>query len=145
MTKKYFMACVAAGLNDEEIKNIERVFDADYKKLKRRNKAQERMAEEYGYVTMSVSAMIGDFEGAEYGDFDIPDDTNIEEQILHEIELEELRKCLGELKADDRDFLLECFETEIGCAKAGERRGLTKNQAHYKKVKLLEKLREKMK
>lgn len=101
------MACVAAGLNDEEIKNIERVFDADYKKLKRRNKAQERMAEEYGYVTMSVSAMIGDFEGAEYGGFDIPDDTNIEVQILHEIELEELRKCPGELKADDRDFLLE--------------------------------------
>ena len=77
------------------------------------------LAEEYGYVTMSVSAMIGDFEGAEYGDFDIPDDTNLGEQILHEIELEELRKCLGELKADDRDFLLECFDIEVGCAKAG--------------------------
>ena len=145
MTKNYFMACVAAGLNEEEIKEIERMLDADYKRLGRRTKAQERLAESYGVVTMSVSAMIGDSDMDSIGDFDIPADINIEEQILHEMELEELRKCLGELKADDKDFLLECFDSEIGCTKAGERRGLTKNQAHYKKCQLLEKLRERMK
>ena len=60
-------------------------------------------------------------------------------------ELAELREHLAELTDEDRQFLLDCFDSQIGCVAAGEAIGLTKNQAHYKKVKLLEELSEKMK
>lgn len=41
MIYKYEMACREAGLNEEQIKEIDRVFDADKKKLKRKKNAQE--------------------------------------------------------------------------------------------------------
>ena len=124
----------------EAQQKIRRIFDADYKRLDRRKKAQERN----NVVIMSVTTMVADFE--EVGDYEIPDDTyNPEVLILHEIELAELREHLAELDDEDRQFLMDCFDSQIGCAAAGEAIGLTKNQAHYKKVKLLEELRKKMK
>ena len=140
MIKRYEDACVMAGLSEEQTAAIRRIFDADYKRLDRRKKAQERN----NVVIMSVTTMVADFE--EVGDYEIPDDTyNPEVLILHEIELAELREHLSELDDEDRQFLLDCFDSQIGCAAAGEAIGLTKNQAHYKKVKLLEELRKKMK
>ena len=86
---------------------------------------------------MSVTTMVADFE--EVGDYEISDDTyNPEVLILREIELAELREHFAELTDEDRQFLLDYFDSQIGCVAAGEAIGLTKNQAHYKKVKLLE-------
>lgn len=57
--------------------------------------------------------MVADFE--EVGDYEIPDNTyNPEVLILHEIELAELREHLAELDDEDRQFLLDCFDSQIG-------------------------------
>lgn len=99
-----------------------------HKRLDRRKKAQERN----NVVIMSVTTMVADFE--EVGDYEIPDDTyNPEILILHEIELSELRNHLAELTDEDRQFLLDCFDSQIGCAAAGEAIGLTKNQRIIKR------------
>ena len=138
MLYEYEKACKEAGCTEEQIAEIRRIFDADYKRLNRRNDAQVRN----NIVTISVSAMLPEELGD--GDYDIPDTVSVEEQILHEIELENLRKHMSKLPADDREFLYACFEDGVGCTKAGAARGLSKNQAHYKKKQLLEELRKKM-
>ena len=140
MIKMYEAACKNAGLTEEQTAEIRRMFDADYKRLARRNKAQTRN----NIVTVSVTAITAEYD--ELGDFEIPDDSNNpEELVLKEIELMELRELLNEYSEEDKDFLLGCFDAEMGCAAAGEKLGLTKNQAHYKKTKMLEELRKKMK
>ena len=43
MIYKYEMACKEAGLTEEQIAKIRQVFDSDYKRLDRRQKAKDVM------------------------------------------------------------------------------------------------------
>ena len=55
MIYKYEMACKEAGLTEEQIAKIRQVFDSDYKRLDRRQKAKER----YGIGWISVTDLSG--------------------------------------------------------------------------------------
>ena len=86
MIKMYEAACKNAGLTEEQTAEIRRMFEADYKRLARRNKAQTRN----NIVTVSVTVITAEYD--ELGDFEIQDNSNdLEELVLKEIELMELR------------------------------------------------------
>ncbi len=103
MIYKYEMACKEAGLTEEQIAKIRQVFDSDYKRLDRRQKAKER----YGIGWISVTDLSGANEEA---DFDLEDtDTNVEEEVLHRMSLCELRNYMQDLPEEDREFLYDCF------------------------------------
>ena len=138
MLYNYEIACKEAGCSEEKTAEIRRMFDAEYKRLNYEKVVQANN----NVVIMSTAAMKS--EDMPGGEFDIDADIDIEAEILHKIDLENLRMYMSELPVHDREFLFACFEDGVGCVKAGEKIGLNKNQAHYRKVQLIEWLRGKM-
>ena len=140
MILKYKRACEEAGLSEEEIRRIDQVFDTDKKQLKRKKKAQEEECEENGFMMLSLSALHGQDEDA---DFEAADpDMDVEAMVLEKMNLELLQGFLMELEDEDREFILECFSDERGYeARVCERFGITRDQMKYRKKKLIEALR----
>lgn len=136
MIYKYEMACREAGLPEEQIAEIRRMFDAEYKRLGRRKKAKEKNNISWISTTdMSGSESESDFELAD-------ENTDVEGMVLHQMELEELQGYLDELTEDDRKFLLAMFEdVENANQRMAEKLGLTIGQVRYRKEKLLKMLR----
>lgn len=136
MIYKYEMACKEAGLTEEQIVKIRQVFDADYKKLDRRRKAKER----YGFSWLSVSELSGSEEEEDYTLADT--ETNVEEEVLHRMSLQELRGYMQELPEDDRKFLYDCFsDREDNFKWVAEKYGLKREQVKYRRRKLIQVLR----
>ena len=137
MIYKYEMACKEAGLTEEQIAKIRQVFDSDYKRLDRRQKAKER----YGIGWISVTDLSGANEEA---DFDLEDtDTNVEEEVLHRMSLCELRNYMQDLPDEDRVFLYDCFSDRPDNLKwVTEKYGMKREQVKYRRRKLIQLLRE---
>ena len=78
--------------------------------------------------------------------YDLPDpNTDIEEEVMHKMELASLREAMSELPEDDREFLLAVFEDYQDAEKRiGEKLGLTRGQVQYRKKKLIADLRRRM-
>ena len=138
MIFKYEMACREAGMTDERIREIYNLFNADYQRLFRRKKAKERSKLDF----LAVEGMRG--PDGEFGTFEIPDESvDIEEEIIHKLELERLREVLAMLTEEDRRFILEYFEGEGRFLdELAARYGLTRNQAIGKKKAIIRLLKE---
>ena len=136
MIYKYELACREAGLPEEQTAEIRRMFDAEYKRLGRRKKAKKKS----NISWISTSDMSGS-ESEE--DYELADEnTDVEEMVIHQLELEALRGYLEELTDDDRKFLLAMFEdVENANQRMAEKLGLTIGQVRYRKEKLLKMLR----
>ena len=63
MIYKYEMACREAGLSEEKTAEIRRMFDAEYKKLKRRKKRQEEEKRKQEEAKKALDAAKGLFGG----------------------------------------------------------------------------------
>lgn len=136
MIYKYEMACREAGLPEEQIAEIRRMFDAEYKRLGRRKKAKEKN----NISWISTTDMSGADSETEYELAD--ENTDVEGMVLHQMELEELQGYLDELTEDDRKFLLAMFEDVVNAnQRMAEKLGLTIGQVRYRKEKLLKMLR----
>ena len=79
----------------------------------------------------------------EKGTYEIADPSvNVEEELIHQLDLEKLRKVLAELDPEDREFILEYFEGENKFLnRMAEKYGLTRNQVIGRKRRILKKLK----
>ena len=67
---------------------------------------------------------------------------NVEEELIHQLDLEKLREVLAELDPEDREFILEYFEGEnTFLNRMAEKYGLTRNQVIGRKRRILKKLK----
>ena len=134
---EYDMACKEAGMREEDIQALRREFDADYKRLSRENKRKDKL----GFSSVSLSIITSDGDGF---DCEIADPrANIEEDFIHNWELQRLGELMAELDPVDKEFLYNCFSGEKDLEKRiCEKYGLQRNQMQYKRKKLLEQLRQ---
>lgn len=139
MIYEYKLACIEAGLSDEQIKEIEQVFDTEYK----HNQYDQKKREKYKIEVLHIEGMFG--QDGEVGTFDIPDSAvDIEEDFIHRCDLERLQEVLSLLSDEDREFLLDCFNYEADYIKRlSTKYGITGSAVRWKKEKLLRVLREK--
>ena len=137
MNYKYEMACKEAGMREEDIQALRREFDADYKRLSRENKGKDKL----GFSSVALSIITSDGDGF---DCEIADPrANIEEDFIHNWELQRLGELMSELDPVDKEFLYDCFSGEKDLEKRiCEKYGLQRNQMQYKRKKLLEQLRQ---
>ena len=139
MIYEYKLACIEAGLSDEQIKKIEQVFDTEYKSIQ----YDQTKREKYQVEILHIEGMVG--PDGEIGSYD-PEDysTNIEEDFLHRCDLEHLQEVLSQLSEEDREFLMDCFIYEADYVKRlSAKYGITGRAVRWKKEKLLNALREK--
>lgn len=139
MIYEYKLACIEAGLSDEQIKKIEQVFDTEYKAIQ----YDQTKREKYQVEILHIEGMVG--PDGEVGTYD-PEDysTNIEEDFLHRCDLERLQEVLSQLSEEDREFLMDCFIYEADYIKRlSAKYGITGRAVRWKKEKLLNALREK--
>lgn len=143
MIYEYELACKEAGLSEEKIKEIRRMFDAEKKKLKRRKIAKDKCG--WGFFAVE-DLIVGDILHHK-GAFDIPDaGISVEDEIIYKLDLERLNELLKEMDPDDKEFLLDCFESRKGTDNvAQEKHGLNRGQVQYRKRKLVNMLRERFK
>jgi DNA-directed RNA polymerase specialized sigma24 family protein len=138
MIYKYEMACKEAGLSEEQTAKIRRFFDAEKKKLRRDVEARE--AE--GIVFNSIATFSNDEEDSET--FELVSDVDLEETMIHQMDLEKLNKCLQELSADDREFLYALYGNGYGAESHLARvLGIPRQTLQRRKERLLQTLREK--
>lgn len=139
MIYEYKLACIEAGLSDEQIKEIEQVFDTEYK----HNQYDQKKREKYMIEVLHIEGMLG--QDGEVGTLDIPDSTvDIEEDFIHRCDLEHLQEILSQLSEEDREFLMDCFIYEADYVKRlSAKFGITGRAVRWKKEKLLNALREK--
>ena len=139
MIYEYKLACIEAGLSDEQIKKIEQVFDTEYKAIQ----YDQTKREKYRVEILHIEGMVG--PDGEIGSYD-PEDysTNIEEDFLHRCDLEHLQEVLSKLSDEDREFLMDCFIYEADYVKRlSAKYGITGRAVRWKKEKLINALREK--
>ena len=139
MIYEYKLACIEAGLSDEQIKKIEQVFDTEYKAIQ----YDQTKREKYRVEILHIEGMVG--PDGEIGSYD-PEDfsTNFEEDFLHRCDLEHLQEVLSQLSDEDREFLMDCFIYEADYVKRlSAKYGITGRAVRWKKEKLINALREK--
>ena len=139
MIYEYKLACIEAGLSEERIKQIEQVFDTEYK----HNRYEQAKREKYKMEILHVEGMIG--QDGEVGSFELPDPSvDIEEDFIHRCDLDRLQDVLAMLSDDDREFIMTCFAYETSYIKRlRERFNLTTEGVRSKKRRILAELQKK--
>lgn len=138
MIYKYEIACREAGLSEEQTAEIRKFFDGEKKKLKRDREKRERQ----GIVFNSLRGLVGEYDLDEYEIEDLA--PQVEEQILHKLELEQLRKCMAELPKKDREFIYAVFENDrLPERKLAAELGIPEATYFRRKKRVLEQLRKK--
>lgn len=109
MKYSYLKACIAAGLSEDKIKEIERFFDKEKKTLK----DQKRKRFQYYGVRFSVSdTSFNDEDDGDddTSDLDIPNvDRSPEETVVFNFEMDILYQTLSRLPEEDLDFIMTYF------------------------------------
>lgn len=138
MIYKYEIACKEAGLSEEQTAEIRKFFDGEKKKLKRDKEKREKN----GIVFNSLRGLVGNYDADEY---EIEDPApQVEKQILHKLELEQLRRSMDKLPEDDREFLYAIFENDsLPERKLAEKLGIPAATYFRRKKRVLEQLRKK--
>lgn len=136
MIYKYEIACKEAGLSEEKIKEIRKVFDDDKKKLKRENACMVK--QEITYFNIFDVDPEYDFMAYEIVDANV----NIEQDMIKKWELEQLMRFVKELTIQEQEFITAYFE-EVGAndTKIAKKLGLPRTTVQSRRKKLLEKLR----
>lgn len=138
MIYKYEMACKEAGLTEKQIAEIRKFFDGEKKKLKRSVKFRE----EEGIVFNSLTALADEYDGDEENGLDAG--FNLEETVIHAMDLQKLNMCLNELSVDDREFIYEVFSEEWGViARISRETGIPRSTLVDRKERILKTLKEK--
>lgn len=137
MIYKYYLACREAGLSEEEIREIDQVFDRDKKKVA----YEKAVREEEGIVFNSLSSFL-DKDGEE---IDFPSyEEDVAEKVLHQIEIDLVTECLHELPKEDMEFLYRLHSGERGAeTRLMKELGMTRSEFRWKKKKLHDAVREK--
>ena len=140
MIYKYEMACREAGLSEEKIREIDRVFDSDKKKLKARKKSRMEEHEKNGFATQSLTALGTLDDGS---DLEVADPgMDIEGDKIRAWEHERLQVLLARLPEEDKDLLLQYYGAEHGGKKElAETLGITRRQLDYRVSLLVQGLR----
>lgn len=140
MIYKYEIACKEAGLSEEKTAEIRKFFDAEQKKLKRRNEALAKSNIYY----VSVNALEAERYEAGFDTYDIEDpDMDVEDIVLRKIDLDILRSCMDELSADDKEFLLACFNGERGIImQLSKELGIPQTTISARKKRLFERVKK---
>lgn len=140
MKYKYHKALLDAGYDQgsKMYKNVRKIFDRDSKKKRYELQVRRKL----GITLNSLSA----FSGEDGSSFDfIATDEDIEESVLHRIEMDAFIECLNELPKKDREFLLELYSGQRGVLAEMERTlGISHNTLIYRRKKLQNILRQKM-
>lgn len=141
MIYKYERACQEAGLEESRIAEIRRFFDAEKKRLSRDKEARDKA----GIVFNSLSSLVQPEGSSSSDEYEIADDrANVEEQILHKLELDHLHECLAGLPEDDREFLFALFSGGYGNeSRMAKEMGIPRTTLIRRKERLLKQLREK--
>ena len=142
MKYEYELACKEAGMPEENIAELRRMFDADKKKLKRLNRKLESQEDAFCILHLSdfhVEDQSGDF------DYDAPDLTvDVEEDVMHSMMLDQMRGFLGELNQEDRRFILTYFSFKNKAVhQTAKLYHCTERQAAFRRDRIIAILREK--
>ena len=140
MDKKYHKALIRAGFTEESetYRKIKRELDRENKAYRRDKKRREKA----GIIFNSTSAITDD-DGNPY-DF-IASEDDVEERILHEIELQRMRICLAKLPKEDQDFLRRLYQGGYSeLSRIAREWGIPRKTLEYRREKLLKKLRKMM-
>lgn len=138
MIYKYELACREAGLTEEQIANIRKVFKEQYDRMAYEKNVREKL----GITFNNFSSFGLDEDEDETIDFADPD-TDVEEEALHEIELGILRDCIKELPVDDREFLYAYYGGEYGVETAlAKKYGVPRTTLQRRKERLLKRLKK---
>ena len=135
----YRNALLQEGFDEssEKYRQIERYTDLQKKRMKRDRERREREG-----ITFVPMSQLVDPDGKE---IDYPSEENVEEKILHEIELEDLRECLNELPHEDKELLMRVYSGERGeKTRISKELGISYDDLNYRVKKLIKKLREMM-
>lgn len=136
MRIEYERACREAGTPEETVKAMRKMFDAEYKRVK-----WEKL-ERKDIVYYSLERLLNPDGDSCY--YEVPDpETDVEQIVLHKLDLERLREILGLISPEEKQFILDCFSIERGEMKAiTEKYEITIDVAKKRKGKILLKLRE---
>lgn len=135
--RKMYVRLKKDGVTDEKIREYKRFLDREKKRCKRDRKAKQVA----GIVFNSLDALTGDDVEHEY---EIPDPSqDVLKQIVHNDDLELLRKCLKNLSPDERHLLDVYFgaEDEVA-AQAANVLGMPVSTFKDRKKRILKKLRK---
>ena len=136
---KYLKACQADGLTKEEIKEIDRIFDAD-KKRRKRDRDERR---ELGITLISLDSLRNNDPRSENMQIADPR-ANVEEQVFHQMAMDYLWECLDQMSDFDRNLLLEYYEGTYGVeTELAEKYGWERTKLHRHRIKLENELRKK--
>ncbi len=137
MKKKYVDACRKAGLSEEQIIAIEKVFKHDLDRLWYEKKKMEK----YGVFNFNCS------EASEDGkmQFEFDAGISLEDDYIHEYELQRLHEALSLLEEDDRELLYAFFDRDTVFAEYARKTGEHRSKLLRRKDKLVKQLREMLK
>ena len=76
--------------------------------------------------------------------YDIPDPAmDVEQMMLHKLDLEKLGEVLSRISEEERQFILDCFDAEWGARKEiAEKYGMTVGAVKQRKRRILKKITE---
>ena len=139
MKYQYELACREAGVDEEKLRAIRRVFDTDRKRLKRENEMIEK--ENYQVFHMSAVEVLEHPENYEIADVR----ANVEENFIHRLDLELLHRCLEKIDEADRDFILTYFGYSKKCVhQTALAFGMSVGAVKWKRDVILKRLRKLM-
>ena len=135
---KYEVACKEAGMDEDNINNLNRFFDRAKKKLKYENETMEKYSIQY--------CLISELEDAEYNRvMSIKDDSvNVEEEVLAELDKSKLLECLMWLEPDERELLVRYYWEGMSFRKLASEYGVALSTIQNRHDKIIEKLRYEM-
>ena len=133
----YERACKEAGLPEETVKAIRRIFDADKKRMKWEKKTRK----ETGFVYYSIELLKNPEDGCYY---DLPDpEMDLDEIIIHKLDLERLSVILDMLPETEKQFILDCFDADYGSYKEiAKKYGMSVGTVQQKKRRVVERIRK---
>lgn len=122
---KYEVACKEAGMSEEEVKKIRRIFDDDRKRLK----YKDRIIEEMQYTRISIDAEMDSEEREKL--FEIPDpNTDVENEAIWNLNMEKLQECLELLSPEEKDVLLIFYDKNVSISKYAKEKGVSRQSLY---------------
>ena len=132
MLMKYVKACQEAGLSKEQIKEIERVYDVDKKRNRRRNE----MKKEYDISIQSTDQGETIFEI-------VDENVNIEAGIIYREEVETILSIIRTFRREDQKFIYDYFyEVEGNVSQLARMWNMAYHETRRRINRLIKQMRE---
>ena len=136
---KYLKACQEDGLTPEQIKEIDKIFDADKKHRKRDREERRKL----GITIISLDSLRNDDPRSETMQIADPR-VNVEQEVFQQMAMDYLWECLDEMSEFDRNLLLEFYDGEKRIeTQMAKRYGMERMQFRRYRKSLEKQIREK--